>query len=65
MDFDVELPAFDVFASVLVGDDDDEAGDFATDHPFVELGHNFLDVSFYLVVGGHYLRSVLGDDSSV
>lgn len=48
---DVELPALDVLARVLVGDDDDEARDFAADHPLVELGHDFLDVGFYLVVG--------------
>lgn len=43
-----------MFAGIFVGDDDDEAGDFAADHPFVELGHDFLDVGFYLVVGGDW-----------
>lgn len=48
----IELPAFDMFAGVFVGDDDDELGDFAANHPFVELAHDFLDVSFDLVIGG-------------
>lgn len=67
LDVDVELPAFDVLAGVFVGDDDDEARNFATNHPFVELGHDFLDVGFYLVVGGDCERGlavegrVLGD----
>lgn len=47
----VKLPALDVLACVLVGDDDDELGDLAADHPFVELGHDFLDVGLDLVVG--------------
>lgn len=48
----IELPALDVFAGVFVGDDDDELGDFAANHPFVELAHDFLDVGFDLVIGG-------------
>lgn len=48
----IELPSLDVFACVFVGDDDDELGDFAANHPFVELAHDFLDVGFDLVIGG-------------
>ena len=47
----VELPALDVLAGVFVGNDDDELGYLAADHPFVELGHDLLDVGFDLVVG--------------
>jgi hypothetical protein len=47
----IKLPALDVLASVLVGNDDDELGDFAADHPLVELGHDLLDVGSYLVIG--------------
>lgn len=47
----IELPSLNVLAGVLVGDDDDELGDFAANHPFVELAHDFLDVGFDLVVG--------------
>lgn len=47
----IELPSLDVLARVLVGDDNDELRDFAANHPFVELAHNFLDVGFDLVIG--------------
>jgi hypothetical protein len=47
----IELPSLNVLACVFVGDDDDELGDFAANHPFVELAHDFLDVGFDLVVG--------------
>ena len=46
----IELPSFNVLAGFFVGDHDDELGDFAADHPFVELGHDFFDVRFDLVV---------------
>lgn len=55
----VKLPALDVLACVLVCDDDDELGDFAADHPLVELGHDLLDVGSYLVVGGDWGRGGL------
>lgn len=42
-----------MLARVLVGDDDDELGDLATDHPAVELRHDLLDVGLDLVVGRH------------
>ena len=48
----VKLPALYVLASVLVGDDDDELGDLAADHPLVQLGHDLLDVGLDLVVRG-------------
>lgn len=47
----IELPSFDVFAGFFARDDYDEFGDFAADHPFIELGHDLLDVRFDLVVG--------------
>lgn len=37
-------------ASLFVSDDDDEFGDFATRHPFIELGHDLFDVDFDLIV---------------
>lgn len=40
-----------MLARVFVCDDDDELGDLAADHPFVELGHDLFDVGFYLVIG--------------
>ncbi len=54
----IKLPPLDVLARVLVGDYDDELGDFAADHPLVELGHDFLDVGLDLVVGGDCRRGV-------
>lgn len=54
---DVELPPLDVLARVLVGDDDDEPGYLAADHPLVELGHDLLDVRPDLVVGGDCERA--------
>lgn len=49
-DAHIELPALDVLARVLGRDDDDELGDLAAGHPFVELGYYALDVGFDLVV---------------
>lgn len=46
----VELPPLDGLAGFLARDDDDEFGDFAARHPLVELGHDFLDVCFHLIV---------------
>ncbi len=40
-----------MLACVLVGDDNDQLGDLAADHPLVELRHDFLDVGAHLVVG--------------
>ena len=47
---DVELPALEVLAGLFAAYDDDEFGDLAAGHPFVELGHDFLDVGPDLVV---------------
>lgn len=47
----IKLPSLDVLACVLVGDDDDELGDLAADHPLVELRHYPLDVGFHLIIG--------------
>lgn len=47
----IELPSLNVLAGIFVGDDDDELGDFAANHPLVELAHDFLDIGFDLVVG--------------
>ena len=47
----VKLPPFNVLARVLVGDDNDQLGDLAADHPLVELRHDLLDVGAHLVVG--------------
>jgi len=41
-----------MLARIFAGYDDYELRDLATDHPFVELGHNFLNVGFDLVVRG-------------
>lgn len=46
----IKLPPLHVFAGFFAGDYDDEFRDFTTDHPFVELGHDFLDVGFNLIV---------------
>jgi hypothetical protein len=50
----VKLPPLDVLACVLVGNDDDELGDLAANHPLVELGHDLLDVGLDLIVGRHW-----------
>jgi hypothetical protein len=47
----VKLPPLDALACVLVGDDDDELGDLAANHPLIELGHNLLDIGLDLIVG--------------
>ncbi len=46
----VKLPPLYDVSRVFAGYDDDELGDLAADHPFVKLGHDFLDVGFDLVV---------------
>lgn len=52
----VELPSLDVLAGFFACDDNDEFGDFAAGHPFVELGHDLFDVGFDLVVGCDWIR---------
>lgn len=47
----VELPALDVLPCVFICNDDDELGDLSANHPLVELRHDLLDVSLYLVIG--------------
>ena len=47
-----------MLARFFACDDYHELGNFAADHPFVELGHDFLDVGFDLVVGCN-LRNTL------
>ena len=44
-----------MFAGFLVSDDDDEFRDFAARHPFIELGHDLLDVGFDLIIRSDYL----------
>lgn len=46
----VKLPSLDMVASLFVGNNDDEFGDFTTSHPFVKLGHDLFDVGFDLIV---------------
>lgn len=48
----VELPPLHILAGLLARDDNDEFRDLPARHPFVELGHDFLDVGLDLVVGG-------------
>ena len=47
---DIELPSFNVLASLFASYDNYELGDLATYHPLVKLRHNLLDVGFDLIV---------------
>lgn len=51
VDLHIELPSLDMVASLLVRDHHNEFGDLPTNHPFVELGHDLLNISFDLVIG--------------
>ena len=55
----IELPALDVFAGILVRNDDDKLRYFTANHPFVELAHDFLNIRLDLVVGRDYLRILI------
>ena len=47
---DIELPSFNVLASLLACNYNYKLGDLATYHPFIKLRHYLLDVAFDLVV---------------
>ena len=49
----IKLPPFEVLAGVLARDHDDKLAEFPTQHPFLELAHELLNVGFDLVVGGN------------
>ena len=49
----IELPSLNMLACIFTRNNNHELGDLAADHPFVELAHDLLDVSFDLVVGGN------------
>lgn len=58
----IELPPLDVFACIFTRDDNDDFGDFALLHPFLELRHDLLDVRFDLIVeGGHHVEAIFLD----
>ena len=55
-----------MLARVLVRDNDDQLADLAVLHPPVQLGHDLLDVGFYLVVGrNEHVQPVLLDGGEV
>ena len=59
---DIELPPFEMFASLLARDDNYQFRDLAARHPFVELGHDLLDVCFDLIIGSDkHIESILLD----
>jgi len=39
--------------SIFTSNNNNELRDLATNHPFIELTHDFLDVGFDLVIGGY------------
>ncbi len=47
----IKLPPLHMLARLLARDDDNQLRDLATEHPFVELRHDLLNVCFHLVVG--------------
>jgi hypothetical protein len=47
----IKLPALNVLSGIFACDHYNELRDLAANHPFVKLGHYFLDVGFDLVVG--------------
>ena len=51
-DLNIELPPFDVFSRLLACNYDDKLRNLASHHPLIQLGHDLLDVSLDLVVGG-------------
>ena len=46
-----------MLAGFLAGNNNNELGDLAAVHPLFELGHDFLDVGFDLVIGRYCSRS--------
>lgn len=48
-----------MFPSIFRCDYDHQLGDFAPDHPFVELRHDLFDVGFDLVIGGDEHREAI------
>ena len=46
----IELPSLDVLPGIFTCDDYNQLRDLASDHPFVQLRHDFLDIGFDLVV---------------
>jgi len=55
----VKLPPLHMLPCFLARDDNDQFRDLVANGPLAELGHDFLDVGFYLVVGCD-LRTRLG-----
>lgn len=47
----VELPSLHMFAGLLARDNYHKLRDLSSLHPFLQLGHDLLDVGFDLVVG--------------
>ena len=41
-----------MLTGLLTGDNDDKFRDFTARHPFVELGHDLLDIGFDLIIRG-------------
>ena len=39
-----------MLSGLLARYDNDKLGDFATNHPFIELRHDLLDISLHLVI---------------
>lgn len=51
-----------MFPSLLARDYDHQLRDLAACHPFIELGHDLLDVCFDLIVGSDkHIESILLD----
>ena len=51
-----------MFPSLLASDYDHQFRDLAACHPFIELGHDLLDVCFDLIVGrDKHIESILLD----
>lgn len=52
----VELPSLYMLAGLFACYNNHQFRYFASDHPFVELGHDLLDIRSDLVVGGYFYK---------
>lgn len=61
----IKLPALNVLACVFACDHHDELRYLAANHPFVQLGHDLLDIGFDLAIRGDKHSETIFLDSVV
>jgi hypothetical protein len=60
----IELPALEVLAGIFAGYDHHQFRDLSSDHPLVQLPHDFLNVRLHLVVRGDQHSEAIFLDSA-